>query len=251
MGLKTKHSFGGKMSYYLIYNETTKDLISIGTVIGEPLPDNMGWVEITEEDFYHFATMQYEWDGDALTFEFIEPVYEPTLEEIIDGIVDLNLPDAIIEYMVAHPPEPGEDGQPGKSAYQIWLDAGNSGNIAVFLASLKGAKGDTGDQGLQGIQGIQGVQGNPASAPTFTQRKAKSASPLLLLNIPVDITLTWSTPFANTNYEYFVFLDSLIASTTNWVQKSKAVDKVVITLTATVGVSANANGVQAYGVGIV
>lgn len=35
----------------------------------------------------------------------------------------------------------GEDGDDGKSAYQIWLDAGNTGTEAQFLASLKGDAG--------------------------------------------------------------------------------------------------------------
>ena len=36
-------------------------------------------------------------------------------------------------------------GTDGKSAYQIWLDAGNTGSVTVFLNSLKGDKGDKGD----------------------------------------------------------------------------------------------------------
>lgn len=39
----------------------------------------------------------------------------------------------------------GQDGIDGKSAYQIWLDAGNTGTEADFLKSLKGEKGDTGE----------------------------------------------------------------------------------------------------------
>lgn len=34
-----------------------------------------------------------------------------------------------------------KDGAPGKSAYQIWLDAGNTGSIPEFLESLRGADG--------------------------------------------------------------------------------------------------------------
>lgn len=33
-------------------------------------------------------------------------------------------------------------GAPGKSAYQLWLDAGNTGTYADYYASLKGPKGD-------------------------------------------------------------------------------------------------------------
>lgn len=42
---------------------------------------------------------------------------------------------------------PGPKGDTGKSAYDIWLEAGNSGTEADFLASLKG---ETGSQGPAG-----------------------------------------------------------------------------------------------------
>ena len=54
-------------------------------------------------------------------------------------------------------------GENGKSAYDLWLDAGNSGTVEEFLESLKGqdgAKGDKGDKGDQGEQGIQGEKGD-------------------------------------------------------------------------------------------
>lgn len=50
----------------------------------------------------------------------------------------------------------GKDGADGKSAYEIWLAAGNTGTEADFLASLKG---DSGAQGAQGSQGAQGAKG--------------------------------------------------------------------------------------------
>ena len=53
----------------------------------------------------------------------------------------------------------GPQGEQGKSAYQVWLDAGNAGTEANFIASLKGAKGDKGDKGDQGIQGPKGDPG--------------------------------------------------------------------------------------------
>ncbi|MGO4496436.1 fibronectin type III domain-containing protein [Paenibacillus sp. 2RAB27] len=60
-------------------------------------------------------------------------------------------------------------GANGKSAYQLWQEAGNTGTVQNFLNSLKGqdgatgAQGQTGPQGIQGAQGIQGVAG-PAGA---------------------------------------------------------------------------------------
>ena len=53
----------------------------------------------------------------------------------------------------------GEDGK-GKSAYEIWLDAGNTGSEGDFIASLRGEKGDIGAQGSQGEQGAQGEPGS-------------------------------------------------------------------------------------------
>lgn len=45
----------------------------------------------------------------------------------------------------------GADGQEGKSAYQVWLDAGNTGTEEEYLASLKG------EQGIQGATGKDGT----------------------------------------------------------------------------------------------
>ena len=47
----------------------------------------------------------------------------------------------------------GDTGTDGKSAYQVWLDAGNTGTEADFLASL------VGPQGIQGIKGETGESG--------------------------------------------------------------------------------------------
>lgn len=47
--------------------------------------------------------------------------------------------------------ESGENGVDGKSAYQIWLDAGNDGSEVDFLDSLKG------EQGIQGEKGDKGA----------------------------------------------------------------------------------------------
>ncbi|WP_158618289.1 hypothetical protein [Chitinophaga lutea] len=50
-------------------------------------------------------------------------------------------------------------GKDGKSAFDIWKEAGNAGTEADFLLSIKGAKGDNGAQGQQGAQGPQGPVG--------------------------------------------------------------------------------------------
>ncbi len=55
----------------------------------------------------------------------------------------------------------GEAGQNGKSAYDLWLEAGNVGDVATFLASLVGGPGERGPKGETGIgqDGTNGVDG--------------------------------------------------------------------------------------------
>ena len=50
----------------------------------------------------------------------------------------------------------GQDGADGKSAYQIWLDAGNTGSEQDFLNSLKGKDGTDGINGAAGQDGVDG-----------------------------------------------------------------------------------------------
>lgn len=63
-------------------------------------------------------------------------------------------------------------GAPGKSAYQVWLDAGNTGTELDYLAAIKGDKGDPGPEGKQGQPGTnangfdyQGMIDDPAFLP--------------------------------------------------------------------------------------
>lgn len=53
----------------------------------------------------------------------------------------------------------GYQGSDGKSAYQIWLEAGYTGTEEEYLASLKGKDGEPGKEGPQGPQGNDGAQG--------------------------------------------------------------------------------------------
>ena len=55
--------------------------------------------------------------------------------------------------------ETGARGEPGKSAYQIWLDNGNKGTIEDFLNSLRGRDGKQGRPGRQGERGERGEPG--------------------------------------------------------------------------------------------
>lgn len=53
--------------------------------------------------------------------------------------------------------EAKEQATPGKSAYQVWLDAGNKGTEQDFLKSLRGEKGDDGATGNTGADGKPGM----------------------------------------------------------------------------------------------
>lgn len=58
-------------------------------------------------------------------------------------------------------------GLDGKSAYDLWLEAGNTGSEQDFLDSLKGAKGDRGATGPKGADGARGPEGSQgATGPT-------------------------------------------------------------------------------------
>ena len=57
------------------------------------------------------------------------------------------------------PGDTGDKGAQGKSAYDLWLEAGNVGTEADFLLSLKGNQGETGPQGPKGDPGETGPQG--------------------------------------------------------------------------------------------
>lgn len=56
----------------------------------------------------------------------------------------------------------GPPGANGKSAYELWLEAGNVGSEAEFLASLAGEQGQAGEQGPTGPRGAPGtISGSP------------------------------------------------------------------------------------------
>lgn len=61
-----------------------------------------------------------------------------------DGMV-LHLEAVALKGNTGEQGAPGSTGAPGKSNYQLWLEAGNVGTIEDFLATTKGEKGDKGD----------------------------------------------------------------------------------------------------------
>ena len=52
--------------------------------------------------------------------------------------------------------DPGIKGEPGKSAYEVWLGLGNQGTEQDFVKALKGDKGDQGNPGKDGTDGKDG-----------------------------------------------------------------------------------------------
>jgi uncharacterized protein (TIGR02145 family) len=63
----------------------------------------------------------------------------------------------------------GTDGVDGKSAYELWIEAGNTGDVVAFLNSLKGADGSNGANGADG-RGIVSITktGTTDNVDTYT-----------------------------------------------------------------------------------
>ena len=79
------------------------------------------------------------------------------LEELqVGGVTPEQIELAVAEYFSENPSAAGAD---GKSAYEIWLEAGNTGTEADFLESLKGADGSPGQDGQPGSDGQDGKPG--------------------------------------------------------------------------------------------
>ena len=85
----------------------------------------------------------------------------------------------------------GPKGDTGKSAYQIWIDAGNNGTQTDYLNSLKGPKGDKGDPGTPGKDGATGPAGPQGKVgPVGPQGETGSVGP------KGDTGATWQ-PYIN------------------------------------------------------
>ena len=90
-------------------------------------------------------------------------------------------------------------GADGKSAYQIWLDAGNTGTEADFLTSLKGNTGETGPQGIPGVQGIPGEKGEPGEPGATPTIKAAAGANINTVGTP---SVTASTSGTTTTFTF-------------------------------------------------
>lgn len=70
----------------------------------------------------------------------------------------------------------GTSGSDGKSAYQIWLDAGNTGTEQDYLNSLKGQDGYTPQKGVDYFDGKNGENGKDGVSRYFYVRYSANAN---------------------------------------------------------------------------
>ena len=155
-------------------------VVALAESVPALIEDSLG--EVVEE-----KVTEYMHDNvDALIQEQVAEILEDSLDETIQTAIDTKLPDAIqteleplddrvsaleddldniytktesdsaISTAIANIDFPSLKGDDGKSAYQVWLDAGNTGTVSDFLASLKGADGNDGNDGSDGNDGEDG-----------------------------------------------------------------------------------------------
>lgn len=93
------------------------------------------------------------------------PVIESTVADLPNGAVPIW--DADTQKWGAGVPSgdggvaaPGPQGDPGASAYDLWLAAGNEGDVNAYLASLVGPQGPAGQDGTPGADGAKGDKGD-------------------------------------------------------------------------------------------
>jgi len=85
------------------------------------------------------------------------PLDAPEELKVTLGITERTFTDMTLGKKTFEPS--GSPGADGKSAYEIWLEAGNTGSKKDYLDSLKGETGPQGEQGLPGEKGETGPQG--------------------------------------------------------------------------------------------
>ena len=90
---------------------------------------------------------------------------------------------------------PGVPGVPGRSAYQLAVDAGFEGTLEEWLTSLVGPQGIQGERGPQGERGERGPAGDPGYTPVrgvdyFTEEDVS-----LMVDTVVDRVVTESWVF--------------------------------------------------------
>ena len=74
----------------------------------------------------------------------------------LNGLATTEWVNGRIEQIELTPGKDGNDGAEGKSAYEVWLTAGNSGSVQDFFDSLRGQDGVDGIDGSNGNDGKDG-----------------------------------------------------------------------------------------------
>lgn len=74
----------------------------------------------------------------------------------LNGLATTEWVNGRIEQIELTPGKDGNDGAEGKSAYEVWLAAGNSGSVQDFFDSLRGQNGVDGKDGSNGNDGKDG-----------------------------------------------------------------------------------------------
>ena len=153
--------------------------------------------------------------------------------------------------VAANPEQPGA---PGKSAYQLWVDAGHSGSEAQFLSSLQGQPGSystvpgpsaydvwiaAGGIGTRAefLASLKGPKGDSGTfGPTAI---GVVATPALALLATLDVVMTLSRPMPDTGYTVDMSMTPSglqLAGAT--VVKSKTTTTVTLTIKAAVALGA-------------
>ena len=105
----------------------------------------------------------------------------------------------------------GYQGSDGKSAYQIWLDAGNIGTEEDYLNSLKGADGDPGKDGEKGADG----RGIESTEVTYQVSSSGTTAP----------TGAWGTSIPSVAAGLYLWTRTIITYTDNTTSTSYSVGK--------------------------
>jgi hypothetical protein len=76
---------------------------------------------------------------------------------------DQTVAEKVAAYLLLNPPQKGDAGTNGKSAYELAVQLGYGGTLNQWLETLKGAPGTPGTNGTNGSNGTNGTNGVPAS----------------------------------------------------------------------------------------
>jgi hypothetical protein len=106
----------------------------------------------------------------------------------------------------------------------------------VGPAGPSGIQGVPGTTGVAGVKGDQGDPGTPGAGVNL-MRTSYPQAVTLLLNVPTDVTFTWSTPFPDATYKYDVAVAPALLGKVSVTQKAKTAQSLTMTLTAAVGVA--------------